>query len=81
MLCFFVLFLQGLWDQDKETEWKAQLHKEITGAAAEAEKIALPSVDSLFEDVYEEIPLHLQKQVRYVFQLAVVLVPVVRRGL
>ena len=56
--------MQGLWDQDKETELKATLHKEITSAAAVAESILLPSVDSLFEDVYAEIPIHLQKQVR-----------------
>jgi len=53
---------KGLWDQDKETELKAALHKEITSAAAVAESINLPSVDSLFEDVYDDIPLHLQRQ-------------------
>ncbi|XP_013067101.2 2-oxoisovalerate dehydrogenase subunit alpha, mitochondrial [Biomphalaria glabrata] len=53
---------QGLWDDDKEQQWKLDSRKMVMKAfaAAESEKRGRP--ESLFEDVYDEMPDHLKQQ-------------------
>ena len=54
-----------LWDSKKEELVQEQVKEEILSAVAEAEKFGPPPIESLFEDVYAEMPLHLQEQRDY----------------
>lgn len=53
---------RGVWEEDREEEIKVETDKEITEALAECEKLPPPPVESLFDDVYETIPWHLQEE-------------------
>ena len=53
---------KALWDQAKETEYKAEIRKEILKSFNAAEKRKKPSIKELFTDVYDEVPPHLQLQ-------------------
>jgi 2-oxoisovalerate dehydrogenase E1 component alpha subunit len=46
----------------KDKEIEAELDAEIRAAVAVAEKTPAPSIDSLFENVYAELPWHLAEQ-------------------
>jgi 2-oxoisovalerate dehydrogenase E1 component alpha subunit len=50
------------WDEAKEKQIEAQVDQELKQAIAAAEKTGAPSLDSLFEDVYAELPWHLREQ-------------------
>jgi pyruvate dehydrogenase E1 component alpha subunit/2-oxoisovalerate dehydrogenase E1 component alpha subunit len=61
------LFLQhlmdaGFWSTQEQEKLEKELNQEILNAVAEAEKMGPPSVESLFDDVFEKIPQHLQEQ-------------------
>ncbi|XP_048731932.1 2-oxoisovalerate dehydrogenase subunit alpha, mitochondrial-like [Ostrea edulis] len=53
---------QGWWDDEDENKWREQCKKNVMEAFGKAEKRKKPSPVELFEDVYDEIPIHLQKQ-------------------
>ncbi|XP_033733719.1 2-oxoisovalerate dehydrogenase subunit alpha, mitochondrial-like [Pecten maximus] len=53
---------QGWWDDNQENQWKEQSKKDIMEAFARAEKRKRPNPEFLFTDVYDDVPLHLQKQ-------------------
>lgn len=53
---------RGLWDAEREKALEGEIQAEIGRAVAEVESAPPPSTDSLFEDVYAEIPAHLQEQ-------------------
>jgi pyruvate dehydrogenase E1 component alpha subunit len=59
------LEIQGLWDARKEAQLQEELNLKITQAIQEAEAAPPPPIESLFEDVYAEMPLHLREQLRY----------------
>jgi pyruvate dehydrogenase E1 component alpha subunit len=50
------------WTEERDKALEAEIDGEIRAAVAVAEKTAAPSVDSLFEDVYAELPWHLAEQ-------------------
>ncbi len=52
----------GLWDDDKQRLLDAQIDVQIKDAVAAAEKIAPPALETMFEDVFAELPWHLQEQ-------------------
>ncbi|XP_022708717.1 2-oxoisovalerate dehydrogenase subunit alpha, mitochondrial-like isoform X2 [Varroa jacobsoni] len=56
------LTAKGLWSDEKETEFRESIKKEILTNFQEGERVKKPSVDFMFTDVYEEIPAHLQVQ-------------------
>ncbi len=56
------VLLNKLWDDDKQRMLDAQIDSQIKDAVAAAEKIAPPSLESMFEDVFAEPPWHLQEQ-------------------
>ncbi len=51
-----------LWDEEREQEWLKQVAEETTQAINTAKQTAPPSLKSLFEDVYFDIPPPLQQQ-------------------
>lgn len=50
------------FSEARENEMKAVIDAEIRAAEAASEKTPLPPIDSLFDDVYAELPWHLAEQ-------------------
>jgi pyruvate dehydrogenase E1 component alpha subunit len=53
---------KGLWDDQKESEWTGKVTEEISQAINTAKQTPRPSLKSLFEHVYFEIPKTLKEQ-------------------
>ncbi|MHB8701353.1 MAG: pyruvate dehydrogenase (acetyl-transferring) E1 component subunit alpha [Nitrososphaerales archaeon] len=56
------LVTKGYWSQDYETQVKAEIEQEINSAIQEAERISPPVIDSMFSDVYSEMPANVKQQ-------------------
>lgn len=54
--------LQGMWTEAHEKELTERYNNEITAAMARADALPAPHIDTLFEDVYEEMPWNLREQ-------------------
>ena len=50
------------WSDEQDKAIEAECDAEIKACVAAAEKAPLPSLDSMFEDVYAEVPWHLAEQ-------------------
>ncbi|HJZ12228.1 MAG TPA: thiamine pyrophosphate-dependent enzyme, partial [Acidobacteriota bacterium] len=50
------------WSAQDEEALEERLNQEILDAVAEAEKIGPPPIETLFEDVFAEMPAHLIEQ-------------------
>jgi pyruvate dehydrogenase E1 component alpha subunit len=50
------------WTAEQDKELEAGVDAELRAAVLEAEKTAAPSLDSMFDDVYAELPWHLVEQ-------------------
>ena len=59
-----------LWTEAWEKELGARYHQEITDALAAADQTPPPPVESLFDDVFEELPWHLREQREYLMAQA-----------
>lgn len=53
---------RGGWDEAKEREWTSEIDERFKRAVADSESVGLPPLESMFEDVYEEMPWHLSEQ-------------------
>jgi pyruvate dehydrogenase E1 component alpha subunit len=53
---------RGLWSDAKQTELEAKIESDIKEAVAQAERVAPPSLETLFDDVYGELPWHLREE-------------------
>ncbi len=56
---------RGLWTEAWEKELGARYNQEITDALAASDQTPPPAVDTLFDDVYEELPWNLREQREY----------------
>jgi pyruvate dehydrogenase E1 component alpha subunit/2-oxoisovalerate dehydrogenase E1 component alpha subunit len=56
------LVREGLWDDDREAALEAELNAEIGAAIVEVEKHGPPARETIFDDVYAELPWHLREQ-------------------
>ncbi|MGE5184727.1 MAG: thiamine pyrophosphate-dependent dehydrogenase E1 component subunit alpha [Acidobacteriota bacterium] len=56
---------RGLWSEAWEAELAARHDEQITSALAAADAKSPPAADTLFDDVYEELPWHLREQRAY----------------
>jgi len=56
------LELKGLWDASKQSALESQIDQQIKDAVAAAEKIPAPALETMFDDVYAELPWHLREQ-------------------
>jgi pyruvate dehydrogenase E1 component alpha subunit len=52
----------GSWSDAKQADLEAQIEVELKDVIAEAEKVAPPPLESLFEDVFAKPPWHLEEQ-------------------
>lgn len=55
---------QGLWDETEEKQLQEQVREQTTQAINTAKETAPPSLASLIEDVYAEVPPLLKEQIR-----------------
>ena len=53
-----------LTDADVE-KWTAEINDEISAAVTAAEAMPAPAIETLFSDVYAEMPPHLREQLKY----------------
>ncbi|APR83318.1 Branched-chain alpha-keto acid dehydrogenase, E1 component, alpha subunit protein [Minicystis rosea] len=53
---------KGLLDEAADTALEAELNAEIAAAITEVEKFGPPARETLFDDVYAELPWHLEEQ-------------------
>jgi len=56
---------RGLYDEQAEKQIIERHNEAITAALARADSLGAPPVESLFDDVYEELPWHLVEQRQY----------------
>lgn len=56
------LILQGWWDEEQEASRREQHRKAVMEAMKAAEKIPAPTLQDLFNDVYDQLPWNLQEQ-------------------
>jgi TPP-dependent pyruvate/acetoin dehydrogenase alpha subunit len=60
----------GLWTAELRKETLAEAHAEINAAAKEAEKTPKPGLETIFSDVFAEVPAHIRRQGEAAFDLA-----------
>lgn len=53
---------KGLWDEERENQLIEETRKTVDDAIRAAEPLPPPPLESLFEDVYKEMPWHLREQ-------------------
>jgi len=64
-----MLLGRGLWSDDDQAGAEAAMQDEIKVAIEAAEKAALPSLESMFDDVYAVAPWHLEEQRDYLLKM------------
>jgi TPP-dependent pyruvate/acetoin dehydrogenase alpha subunit len=53
---------KSLWDDEKEEALKAKCRDDVNDAVKEAERVPRPELESLFSDVFAEMPKALREQ-------------------
>jgi TPP-dependent pyruvate/acetoin dehydrogenase alpha subunit len=68
----FERFLAGrkLWTQEQGEKLYAQALEEVQAAVKVAEKVGAPALETIFTDVYADLPPHLRRQGEFLFDLA-----------
>ncbi|MEM6674664.1 MAG: thiamine pyrophosphate-dependent enzyme [Planctomycetota bacterium] len=61
---------RGLWSQDVEDRLRKDTLEEVRVAAKEAEDTAKPGLETIFSDVYADVPNHLREQGEFLFDLS-----------
>ena len=56
---------QGLLSDADLEGWTAEVHEEISEAIRESEALPAPPLESMFTDVYRDMPPHIAEQMRY----------------
>ncbi|KAG5573077.1 hypothetical protein H5410_062843 [Solanum commersonii] len=56
----------GWWSDEEELEFRGNTKEQVLQALEKAEETEKPPLAGLFTDVYDQIPLHLQEQERYI---------------
>ena len=64
------LHAKGIWSEKVRAELEASCKEEITAAVREAEATGQPPLETIFSDVYAELPQHLRRQGTEAFELA-----------
>jgi pyruvate dehydrogenase E1 component alpha subunit len=60
----------GIWNEKLKAEYEASCKEEITAAVREAEAVGHPALETIFSDVYADIPPHIRRQGAEAFELA-----------
>jgi len=52
----------SIWSDEQQADYKASVVKDVLASLKQAEKEKKPPIIDLFNDVYKELPPHLQEQ-------------------
>ncbi|MDA4129624.1 MAG: pyruvate dehydrogenase (acetyl-transferring) E1 component subunit alpha [Thaumarchaeota archaeon] len=55
---------RGYWTKDYEESLKREIDSEISNAIKEQERVPLPEIQTMFEDVYSEMPWNVKEQLQ-----------------
>jgi pyruvate dehydrogenase E1 component alpha subunit len=55
----------GVLGPDDETRWTQEIQDEIGAAITAAEALPPPAIETMFSDVYKDMPKHIEEQMRY----------------
>jgi 2-oxoisovalerate dehydrogenase E1 component alpha subunit len=55
---------KGIWSEAQDAEARKEIEAEVNAVFREAEKLPPPPLESLVEDVYADMPWHLQEQLQ-----------------
>jgi 2-oxoisovalerate dehydrogenase E1 component alpha subunit len=58
----------GLWTEQHETATVDRVNQALTDAMARAEKLGAPPVETMFDEVYEEMPWHIAEQKQWLLR-------------
>jgi 2-oxoisovalerate dehydrogenase E1 component alpha subunit len=58
--------VRGLWSEKLEAEITERYNQQITDALAEVDRLGPPPVETMFDDVYEQMPWHIAEQKAWV---------------
>lgn len=61
---------KGLWNQQLEDDMRKETLAEIDAAAKTAERTPKPGLETIFSDVYAEVPGHIRQQGEFLFDLS-----------
>ncbi len=64
------LAASGLWTPEKRAELEKEVDAEVSAAAKDAQAVGPPPLETVFSDVYAEIPAHIRAQGQAAFDLA-----------
>lgn len=53
---------QGVWTEEMEHKFEAEITAEIVDATKRAQALGAPALETMFDDVYEKLPRHLAEQ-------------------
>ena len=56
---------QGALSSEDEERWAQELNDEVSAAVSAAEALPPPAIETLFTDVYQKMPWHLEEQMRH----------------
>jgi pyruvate dehydrogenase E1 component alpha subunit len=59
---------RGIYSEAVEQQYRQEIADELAAALAHAEQLGPPPVETMFDDVFAEIPPHLQEQKDYLLQ-------------
>jgi TPP-dependent pyruvate/acetoin dehydrogenase alpha subunit len=55
---------RGLWDADKEAAYRKEVRAEVNQAIKDNERVARPELESIFTDVYADMPQNLRARLK-----------------
>jgi len=58
----------GMWSESLEAGIVERHNQAISDAMAKAEKLAPPAIETMFEEVFEDMPWHLREQEEWLLQ-------------
>jgi pyruvate dehydrogenase E1 component alpha subunit len=64
------LATRKLWTAKLGKQMRSEVEAEVAAAAKTAQMVDKPSLETVFSDVYEEVPAHIRKQGQAAFELA-----------
>lgn len=59
---------RGLWDQRKDEEMRKSINTEVKTSISRARAELKPNPDEMFTDVYDQVPLSLERQCQQMWE-------------
>ena len=57
-----ILVRRNLWDEERDEELVKTIENDIKVSRQRASEVKKPPIDEMFNDVYDQLPPHLQRQ-------------------